>query len=177
MNVKNNKRRQNSRRKIQEALLFFLESKELHQVRVSEICERAKINRTTFYANFNDIYDLADSIRKQLEQEVDSFFSLQPDKILMPDDFLRLFQHISENRLFYRIYFKLGYDSSDNLGFLGSCRLPEEITVQHLDYHAEFFKSGLNTIVKKWLSENCCKTPQEMCSILLAEYKGRFSDK
>lgn len=175
MNTKNNKRRLNSRKRIQEAFLSFLESKELHQIKVSEICQSAEINRTTFYANFNDIYDLADSIRKQLEIEVGSFFIPDSVKSFSADDFLQLFRHISENQLFYRIYFKLGYDSKSSFNFFDRYRLPEEITTQHLDYHLEFFKSGLNTIVKKWLSENCSKSPEEMCDILLAEYKGRFS--
>lgn len=175
MNTKNNKRRQLSRKRIQEALLFFLETKELHQVRVSEICGRAQINRTTFYANFSDIYDLADSIRTQLEKEVSSFFTSDVTNSFSTDIFLKLFQHIAENQLFYKLYFKLGYDNSTTFSFLDNSTLPEGIDEMHLDYHVEFFKSGLNALIKKWLLEGCRNSPLEMCDILLKEYKGRFA--
>lgn len=177
MNIKNNKRRQNSRRKIQEALLSFLETKELHQIRVSQICEKANINRTTFYANFTDIYDLADSIRTELEIEVSEFFTSDSQNKFSADVFLRLFRHISENQLFYKLYFKLGYDSCTTFNFLKTCALPEEIESRHLDYHVEFFRSGLNSLVKKWLYEGCKESAEEMCSILLSEYKGRFESR
>ena len=68
MNVKNNKRRKESRAKIEAVFLDLIQDKELNQISVSEICKKSGLNRTTFYANYVDIYDLADNIRKTLEE-------------------------------------------------------------------------------------------------------------
>mgnify|MGYP002508929830 CR=1 FL=1 len=46
--------------KIEQVLVELLQTKELNQISVSDICKRAGLNRSTFYANYVDIYGLAD---------------------------------------------------------------------------------------------------------------------
>lgn len=70
MNVKNNKRRRESREKIESVFYELIQTHELKEISVSEICKLANLNRTTFYANYIDIYDLADSVRQSLETAV-----------------------------------------------------------------------------------------------------------
>lgn len=70
MNTPNNKRRKESRTKIESAFIKLLQEHKLNEVRVTDICKLAGINRTTFYANYIDIYDLAESIQKNLETQV-----------------------------------------------------------------------------------------------------------
>lgn len=33
---------------------------------------------------------------------------------------------------------------------------------KHIDYHIEFFRTGLNAVIKKWLSNGCKETPKEI---------------
>ena len=42
-----------------------------------------------------------------------------------------------------------------------------------IDYHCEFFKSGITAIIKHWLSNGCLETPEEINGILMSEYRGR----
>ena len=70
MNIKNNKRKRASMQKIEQVLIELLQTKELNQISVSDICKRANLNRSTFYANYVDIYGLADTIREKLEAQV-----------------------------------------------------------------------------------------------------------
>ncbi len=44
---------------------------------------------------------------------------------------------------------------------------------QYIDYHIEFFKAGLNAIVKKWLENGCKENPEEINQILKDEYKNK----
>ena len=37
---------------------------------VTDICKKANLNRSTFYANYLDVYDLADKIKEKLESDV-----------------------------------------------------------------------------------------------------------
>ena len=48
----------------------LVQTKEINQISVTEICKKANINRSTFYANYLDVYDLADKITEQIENEV-----------------------------------------------------------------------------------------------------------
>lgn len=43
----------------------------------------------------------------------------------------------------------------------------------NLKYHIEFFRNGLNAIIKIWLAGGCKETPEEMAEVLHQEYRGR----
>lgn len=171
MNTKNNKRKKESVKKIQDAFLKLIQTKELKEISVSEICEITKLNRSTFYANFIDIYDLADRIKHNLELEVKNIltesFSLQKNS-------LNLFRHIKDNQVLYKTFFKLNYDASyKNINFYDITLANFYFNDNNIEYHIEFFKGGFNALVKKWLDEGCIKSPEEINEILISEYQGR----
>lgn len=56
---------------IKEAFLSCLEEKSVNQITVKEICERAQLNRATFYAHYRDCYDLLGSLEEELLTEFD----------------------------------------------------------------------------------------------------------
>ena len=68
MNIKNNRRRRESIERIEKVFIELLQTKELHEISVSDICKRCELNRSTFYANYSDIYELADKLRETLEK-------------------------------------------------------------------------------------------------------------
>ena len=53
MNTPNNKRKKESKKKIEKIFVQLLQEKELNKISVTEICEKANINRSTFYANYH----------------------------------------------------------------------------------------------------------------------------
>lgn len=173
MNVKNNKRRQASIERIKQTFLALLKAKEPIQITVSELCKAAQINRSTFYANYADIFDLADKICQELEQEVNRIFVLPPDWVLSEQDFLNLFRHIRDNQQLYAFYFKLGYEKH-SLNFYDIRNIRGIVETPLINYHLAFFKNGFNAIVKLWLENGCKESPQQLCDILLNEYQGRF---
>ncbi len=90
------------------------------------------------------------------------------------NDYLKLFRHIQSNQLFYRTYFKLGYDSKHPIELYDTQQAREYFDNKHIHYHIEFFKNGLNAIVKLWLESGCKETPEEMEEIIKKEYQGRL---
>ena len=174
MNTKNNRRRQETVNKIENVFLEFLKEQELSQIKVTAICEKVGINRGTFYANFMDVYDLADKMHERLNKEVNALFEQDIKWQYTDTYFLKLFEHIKDNQTLYYFYFKLGYDDCYDLKLYDICRTDYDIQNEHIDYHISFFKSGFNALVKKWLNSGCEKTPQQMRDILLYEYRGRF---
>ena len=56
MNTPNNKRKRESMDRIEKVFIELLQTKELNEISVSDICKRAGLNRNTFYANYPDIY-------------------------------------------------------------------------------------------------------------------------
>lgn len=168
MNVKNNKRRQESIEKIEKAFINMLLSKEINQISVTDICKETGLNRSTFYANYIDIYDLADKLREKLEKDFSAQFQENSD-----DGAIKMFRHIYENQLFYKIYFKLGYDERHQTYIYDTSRAEKDFEGKHTKYHIEFFRNGLNAIIKMWLNGGCEETPEEMAGVIKSEYSGR----
>jgi len=172
MNRPNNKRRQDSRRRIETALVRLLQDRELEKVTVREICEAAQVNRTTFYANYMDIYDLADAVQKSMEATVLELYSEEQGATVRTHDFTKLIYHIKENPIFYKTYFKLNV--GDQLRF-GAYDIKDAAAYydRHVDYHIEFFRHGFNAVIKMWLSRDCAESPEEIIAILKEEYGAK----
>ncbi len=172
MNTKNNSRRRESIEKIEKVFVELLQTRELTKISVSDICKMADLNRSTFYANYLDVYDLADKLRGKLESEFTELFS-NYDAVAERTGALKMFAHIKENQLFYKTYFKLCYDEKHQINVYDLRQAQKEFDNQNLKYHIEFFRNGLNAIIKLWLAGGCKESPEEMAEILKQEYRGR----
>lgn len=173
MNTPNNKRKKESRRKMETVFIELLQDRNLEQISVTDLCKQAGVNRTTFYANYVDIYDLADSIRHQLEAGLSELYQEEIASGFNSNDYLKLFRHIKENQLFYQTYFKLGYDNDYKILTYDTELAKTHFQNRFIEYHMAFFKSGLTKIIKMWLQGGCRETPEEMFEILRSEYQGR----
>ena len=172
MNIKNNKRHQDTIRTIEHAFMDLLKEKDLSRIKVSTLCNAAGISRGTFYANYIDIYDLADKLQRRLQSEVHALLTKDNDLQFTEKDFLMLLQHIKENQALYSFYFKL--EHSDTHHFLLSDSALYGKNLPNMDFHIAFFEAGFNAIVKKWLDTGCTIPSQEVLDILVSEYQGRI---
>lgn len=173
MNKSNNKRKKASIEKIEKAFLDLIQSKPLNQITISELCKQAEINRSTFYANYLDIYDLAHSLKIKVEEGVKNLYRQEVLEKYNSNDYLKLFKHIQANQMLYKTYFQLGYDDNYEFFTYDHDLAKEHFQNRWISYHIAFFKSGLTQIIKMWLETNCQESPEEMFEILQSEYQGR----
>ena len=173
MNTPNNKRKKESMERIEKAFIELLQTKELNEISVSNICKRAGLNRTTFYANYTDIYGLADAIRDKLENEVSDLYREEVTQGFNSNDYLKLFRHIKDNQIFYKTYFKLGYDNNYKIFQYDIALARRHFQNRFIEYHMEFFKAGITRIIKIWLNSGCKESPEDMFEIIKSEYSGR----
>ena len=175
MNTPNNKRKKESQEKIERAFIQLIQTKEINNISVTDICQKCNLNRSTFYANYLDIYDLADKLKDRMIQEFFNIYTDERENQYHSYDFLKLFNHIKENQLFYKTYFKLNFDLTNTIEYIDPNEVERFIgSSKNLDYHIEFFKAGLNAILKKWLNEGCKESPEEIEGILKTEYKNKI---
>ena len=172
MNVENNKRKKSSMEKIEKIFLQLIQKKNIEEISVSTICEKANLNRSTFYANYIDIYDLAEKIKKDMEIEF-AEFQISMNSKTDEKGYLNMFRHIKENQIFFKTYFKL-----ENI----SMSKPTEYRIdlaekyydnKYIDYHIEFFRACLNAVIKKWLAGGCKESPEVINEIITSEYKNK----
>ena len=59
-----------TKRAIRSAFYELIKEKPLEKITVREIAERAEINKTTFYAHYETVYDLVDQLEQEAVAEV-----------------------------------------------------------------------------------------------------------
>ena len=175
MNTVNNKRRKDSQEKIEKVFIELIQKKEIEKISVTDICKLSGLNRSTFYANYLDIYDLADKLKDKIIEEFFNIYSDEREKKYHSYDFLKLFYHIKENQLFYKTYFKLNFDLTNTVDYIDEKEVERFIgSSKNLDYHVAFFKAGLTAVLKKWLYGGCKEAPEEIEEIIKTEYKNKI---
>ena len=149
MNTKDNKRHQETQQRIYTAFTALLRDQELNKVSITELCEMANIERSTFYANFEDIPALASSYAAEIEKQV----AAQPHT---EGEFAWIFEYILENNDLFQVYFKLG------------------VSQKSTDYKPIFFRNGAYSVAKLWFEDGCTDSPQKMGEIVKREYEKLF---
>lgn len=142
-------------------------------ITVSDICKKAGINRTTFYSHYFDVSDLLDSVYEWMMQEFLEVFRDEASTLTHSFDFNKLFINIKENQIFYKLYFKLGFDFKEVFWKNDPSSLAKLYyrDTEDIDYHVLFFSAGVTAIIQKWLSEGCPGEPEHMSRILVDEYQ------
>ena len=62
-------RQRKTRRQLTQALVELMEERPFQELSVTDICRRAMVHRTTFYAHFNDKQELLHYLMVQVERE------------------------------------------------------------------------------------------------------------
>ena len=80
---------------IEKSFLSLLREKPCARITVTELCQRAEINRATFYKHYLDIPDLLEKLESELFDTIRSVFSESP--IPYETFMLRLLNYLREN--------------------------------------------------------------------------------
>ena len=66
-----------------EALLLLMKEKTFEEIKISDLCQKALINRSTFYAHYNDKYELLITMVEDLKQALLSSLKTNELKFLL----------------------------------------------------------------------------------------------
>ena len=145
---------------IKNALAELLQNKNLKDITVQEVAQKADISRTTFYNYYYDVYDIYEQLEKEVLAELGILtlnFHDNPSKDY-GDEF---FNYITQNPEVFKMIF-----SPYNTGELrykitamieGVFRLIQtekkevEITDKELDSFSAFLSSGCLAFIQKWV--------------------------
>jgi len=181
MNIKNNQRYKNSSEKIETAFLSLILSKNYDDITISDICKEAKINRSTFYAHYDDINDLVITIEGNFANSISHIFNFGLRQT--HEAFIEMFEFVKNNKYFYKSFLNIPYTTfaEKNMKFQIMEQLKEKVnhsktTNTELLYRAAFFGAGIKEICRIWLENDCKETPEQMAKLLIAEYTNRSSN-
>ena len=89
-----------TKRAIRSAFYELIKEKPLEKITVREIAERAEINKTTFYAHYETVYDLVDQLEQEAVAEVISQLNTAQGLLSSPRAFVKeMYTLLSENQL------------------------------------------------------------------------------
>lgn len=176
MNTKNNQRFQETELRIIEELLSLLEEKKATSITVSDLCKECNINRSTFYAHFQDIPELLTTIDSKLRKELSASFLTDDYKMIYASgDFLIPFlTFIKSHRTFYqaclatRTSFPIaqGYDSLMELVVRPLCKEAGITSERQIYYSLTYVQAGFTMVLKNWVDGGCKDSVEEIASYL-----------
>ena len=180
MNIIGNVRYQFTEEIIEQAVLNLLKRKEYDNFTVKEICAEAGINRSSFYAHYEDINDFMIKFEAKLTKQMRSIWKPVDDiKFFDESTFIAMFAFIKEYKTFYKAFLKSHIPS-----FLATNMMQHQkelfkkslynrnirYTEAEIDYHLVYFGGGLKAICGRWIQNDCRETPEEMAKIIHDEY-------
>jgi len=88
-----------------DALIELMSNKTFEDIRVSEICEVAGVNRSTFYMHYDDKYDLLDNLVKSMKNDFVSELNIDNTYVSIQEYYNKTLdiigEHLSQNRKKY----------------------------------------------------------------------------
>ena len=177
----------NTANKMDLALISLLKKKSFDYITVSEICETAGVNRSTFYLHYETVGDLLDETARYLLNDFLSYFSTDAKSIALNlkdcelndlfficDKYLTpYFTYIKDNKevfgtaiannktLGFETVYKRMFDNIFN-PILNRFDYPQS----DRQYVMMYYLNGINAIVSEWLKNGCDKSMQELSEII-----------
>ena len=162
--------------KMDEAFMEILEQKDFEYISVKEICERAGVNRSTFYLHYETVNDLLEESICHMNEKFQEYFSQSGDALvgripkadlgelyLVTPDYLKPYlEYIKEHQRIFLTAIKrstiLRLDDAYNRMYTHVLNpIMERFSVSEKEkkYLLSFYMNGILAVIKTWISENC----------------------
>lgn len=172
-----------------EALLALLEKKDFSYITIKEICEKAGVNRSTFYLHYETISDLLEESIQYMYRRflsymdsnsieigfVDRIRDCAPEELyLVTPEYLKPYlNYIKENRRFFRTAVEHSNvlrmeDTYDKMFRHVFTPILEryEVSAQDRQYIMTFYVNGLMAIITMWLKNDCSDSIDHIIAVI-----------
>ena len=176
MNTKNNQRFRETELRMESSMLDIMKTTDFEKITVKKICEKAKVNRSTFYAHFTDIYDMLNKMEVELREEMLNSYSVDDDKnyqMFSEKSFIPFLSHIKKHKYFYRINLqtrknfplKQGYEQLWSI-IEPLCEKSGITSEEEVMYYFVYFQAGFTMILKRWVDTDCQEDEFQLAEII-----------
>lgn len=183
-----------------EALISLLDKKDFKYITIKDICLKAGVNRSTFYLHYQTIDDLLNECStyitnkfynylntyisdKNITSKID-FASIENLYFMTPEYLVPYLTFIKENKKLYSTMMNysttLKLDKSYNKMFKEIFNpILERFNVDEYkrEYILSFFLSGINSIVRIWLNNDCKEDINKIIEIINTCIRYSAKDK
>ena len=173
--------------RMDETFLELIEKKDFAYITVKEICEKAGVNRSTFYLHYETIGDLlAESVQHIIDdfvafmpQDTEEFFGklqncpLDELYLITPEYLTPYLTYIEKHRRIFRTAIEqasvLGLNDAYrelNRHVLSPILGRYQVPPNDQKYMIPFFISGLMAIINEWLKDDCKDSIDHIISVI-----------
>ncbi len=179
----------NTADKMGSALISLLETKDFADITIMDICNKAGVNRSTFYAHYDNTYDLLKETHAglignfQSECTFDNPINLSDMRNLSKDDLnfispkylLPYLKYIQKHKRLFKIYAENAHvfetNEMDNYmidNLFAPIYAKHGVTDKRLIYYMQkYFLKGIDAIINEWVRNNCEDDIIFICEIII----------
>lgn len=172
------RRKQYTRKVLKESLIQLLKTEPIATISVKALCEKADINRSTFYAHYQDVFDLLTQIEDEIITGLKSYlakynYDSETEMIQMTEKLVEFIA--SEHQACVILLSPNGQTSFEQkvralvqthiLKYWHQIGFESE---RVLAYSIAFILSGSIEVIHTWLKTGMKETPQEMANMIVS---------
>lgn len=161
---------------IKKAFLEFLQQKPMSKITVREICEKAEINRSTFYKHYLDCYDLMDKLKEEALEQFDVLMAGTEGCEVMPA-ILSILRTIQNNKVLISLITQGSGSGEFTHQIVWRC-------YRYLDLHLSvspkrgwgerqkkmgyaFLTGGVSSVIQYWIQSGCKEPPEQIAATIM----------
>lgn len=162
--------------KMDEAFMELLEEKDFEYISVKEICERAGVNRSTFYLHYETIGDLLEECISYMNEKFLEYFNQNAENfvgridvvdlkelyLVTPNYLIPYLEYIKEHQRIFLTAMKRSHalrldDTYDRMFTHVFNPIMDRFSVSDKEkkYLLSFYMNGILAVIKTWILGNC----------------------
>lgn len=174
--------------KMDKAFLQLLEKKDFEYISIKEICEKAGVNRSTFYLHYDNISDLLSESIHFMNEQFLSYFQSENVEIITklkscpmeelilvePKYLLPYLTYIKENKRLFRTAVSKAVSMSLEEIYqrmfhhvFNPIMERFDFPVSERNYVMAFYINGIIAIIMEWVKNDCCDTIEQITNIII----------
>lgn len=172
MEKKEDRRISMTKRMLKDALIEMLEEKDIYHISIRELCDRADVNRTTFYKHYGNQFDLLDDMERDLLLLIEK--TIVTGKNHSSNTIEQLLTFFEKDIKFVRLLLNANIDPEfpQKLFSLAIVESLVEDMMANIDkkeseYIYRFVLCGAYEMVRLWVNKNDRESPEKMADIIL----------
>lgn len=158
---------------IREAFWMILKEKPLGKITVKEVCDKAGVNRGTFYKHYLDCFDLMEQIEMTALSRFEDLLNSMPShgELVM---LTSLLQKLKENADFFEILYTQGRSDDFYNRLARRCYQHLENTMADLPFNERnrsylfaFLIGGASSVISTWIRNGMQDTPEQIAGQII----------
>jgi len=161
-----------TKRMLKDALIEMLEEKDIYHISIRELCERADVNRTTFYKHYGNQFDLLDDMEHDLLRLIEK--TIAEDKKHSANTIEQLLTFFEKDIEFVRLLLNSNVDPEFPKKLFSLAIVTSSIEKQmknappaEYEYVHCFVLYGAYEIVRVWVNKESRESPHQMAEIIM----------